>query len=380
VTRPLPGYAMPTPNTRPRDGHAGLWFDKFCDRWHRRDGTWCMRSDKGDDGKSAKLGWIETLTTGRVGTSGQIEECASRLARLIDERGGRFAIFTTESRFVTGLGRSHPVENGFAWHPTLGTPYLPGSSVKGLVRAWARLDADPSPPCETIRRLLGDHGKAGGVSFLDAVPIAPVQLAADVMTPHYAGWTVKEAPGDWCSPTPIPFLVAAAGTPFLFGVLPGSAGADDVRVVMSWLCSALTWNGAGAKTAVGYGRFTTDDEKTTTLKQRLRDEDLKAEERMRAEREARQRATRLAALTPTEREIEEVIDSRKDPNLSDINAVMQAVESGRWAGAARLEVARWLRARMENENRWKEVSQRRNPAKDRDHRNTLRVKDWLESG
>jgi len=339
-----------------------------------------MRSDKGDDGKSAKLGWIETLTTGRVGTSGQIEECASRLARLIDERGGRFAIFTTESRFVTGLGRSHPVENGFAWHPTLGTPYLPGSSVKGLVRAWARLDADPSPPCETIRRLLGDHGKAGGVSFLDAVPIAPVQLAADVMTPHYAGWTVKEAPGDWCSPTPIPFLVAAAGTPFLFGVLPGSAGADDVRVVMSWLCSALTWNGAGAKTAVGYGRFTTDDEKTTTLKQRLRDEDLKAEERMRAEREARQRATRLAALTPTEREIEEVIDSRKDPNLSDINAVMQAVESGRWAGAARLEVARWLRARMENENRWKEVSQRRNPAKDRDHRNTLRVKDWLESG
>ena len=87
-----------------------------------------------------------------------------------------------------------------------------------------------------------------------------------------------------------------------------------------------------------------------------------------------------AALTPTEREIEEVIDSRKDRNLSDIIAVMQAVESGRWVGTARLEVARWLRARMEYENRWKEVSQKKNPARDRDHQNTLRVSAWLEGG
>ena len=50
---------------------------------------------------------------------------------------------------------------------------------------------------------------------------------------------------------------------------------------MSWLCSALVWNGAGAKTAVGYGRFGKDDEKTADLKQRLRDEDIEAEERMR---------------------------------------------------------------------------------------------------
>jgi CRISPR-associated protein Cmr6 len=34
------------------------------------------------------------------------------------------------------LGNPHPVEKGFLWHPTLGTPSLPGSGVKGLVRAW----------------------------------------------------------------------------------------------------------------------------------------------------------------------------------------------------------------------------------------------------
>ena len=380
MTRPLPKFVAPPPNARSRDGHAGLWFDKFCDRWRVQGTSWSMKSGKGDDGKGPKLEWIDTLTTGRVGTAHQIDECAARMVRLIDRRGGRFAVFSTESRFVTGLGRSHPVENGFAWHPTLGTPYLPGSSVKGLVRAWARLDVDPSPPCETVERLLGDLGTAGGISFLDAVPIEPVQLEADVMTPHYADWTTKEPPGDWCSPVPIPFLVTAAKTLFLFGVVPCRADTDDLSAVMSWLCSALAWNGAGAKTAVGYGRFGKDDEKTADLKQRLRDEDIKVEERMRVERETREREARLAALTPIEREIEEIIANRQDRNMSEIIAVMQAVESGRWAGAARLEVAQWLRARMEKEKSWREVSRKKNPAKDREHRNTLRIRGWLEGG
>ncbi len=337
-----------------------------------------MKSEKGDDGTGPKFAWIETLTKGKVGTSRQIDECASRLMRLIDRRGGRSAVFTSESRFVTGLGRSHPVENGFAWHPTLGTPYLPGSSVKGLVRAWARLDADPLPSRETVERLLGDRGAAGGVSFLDAVPIAPVQLEADVMTPHYAGWTSTEPPGDWRSPGPIPFLIAAAKTPFLFGIVPCLAGTDDLRTVMSWLCSALAWNGAGAKTAVGYGRFGRDDEKTAYLKQQLSDEDVKAEERMREEREARERVTRLAALTPIEREIEEVIDHRPDRNTPEITVVMQAVKDGRWTGGDKVEAAKWLRRRMQQQKRWKETSQKKRPEKDRDHQNTLRVMRWLD--
>ena len=66
--------------------------------------------------------------------------------------------------------------------------------------------------------------------------------------------------------------------------------------------------------------------------------------------------------------------------MSEIIAVVQAVESGRWAGAARLEVAQWLRARMEKEKSWREVSRKKNPAKDREHQDTLRIKDWLEGG
>ena len=245
VTRPLYKGAVQEPAKRNAHGHAGLWFDKFCNQWDITGHSWKMSGEQ-------KLKWIKTVTDSPAGKREQIDECVHRLKRLIQARGGRFEAFTTESRFVSGLGRNHPVDNGFAWHPTLGTPYLPGSSVKGLARAWAKLDADPSPPCETVKRLLGDREMAGGIGFLDAVPVAPAQLEADVMTPHYAGWKNDDPPGDWRSPVPIPFLTTAARTPFLFGVIPcGSATQEDLDTVLGWLRCALEWAGAGAKTAVG---------------------------------------------------------------------------------------------------------------------------------
>ena len=222
-----------------------------------------------------------------MGCASQLREFTIRLLRLIEKRAGHAAVFVTQSRFVTGLGRSHPVENGFAWHPTLGTPYLPGSSVKGLVRAWAMLDGDSPSADKTATRLLGDRDRrtVGRLRFLDAVPVSPVQLKADVMTPHFAGWTPEAPPGDWRSPTPIPFLTTAAGTSFLFGILPShAADEDDLTTASSWLRDALSWAGAGAKTSVGYGRFYRDDKETSRWTEHLRvDERKRQEERERQE-------------------------------------------------------------------------------------------------
>ncbi len=271
MTLPLYRAAARRASRRDPEGHAGLWFDKFCDRWRVAERAWTMSSDK--------IEWIRTLTGGRVGAEEQIDGYASRLLRLTTSRGGRAEVFTTTARFVTGLGRSHPVENGFAWHPTLGTPYLAGSSVKGLVRAWA--EAEPRPDAGTLGRLLGSPGKAGTVCFLDAAPIVPVRLEADVMTPHYAGWSAEDPPGDWRSPSPIPFLTTAADTRFLFGILPCRPSSDDdLEVVSGWLRSALENAGGGAKTAVGYGRFTRDDEAT----RRLNEAAITADRRRREER------------------------------------------------------------------------------------------------
>lgn len=271
MIRPLYRAASQQSVSRGANGHAGLWFDKFCDRWRVSGGSWTMSAD---DGGNPKLDWIRSIASDRaIGDERQIHEHALRLVRLVATRGGRVAVFKTESRFVTGLGRSHPVENGFVWHPTLGAPYLPGSSIKGLVRSWVREHAEPRPVASTVNQLLGSQGKVGDVCFLDAVPTGIVQLEADMMTPHYAGWNANEPPGDWCAPNPIPFLTTAPGARFLFSVVPRRvASTAALDALFGWLEDALAWTGGGAKVAVGYGRFRLDEGSTAEWMRRPDDE------------------------------------------------------------------------------------------------------------
>jgi CRISPR-associated protein Cmr6 len=257
-------------------GNAGLWYDKLCDRWSD---DWTLF---GDDER--KVAWIETVTRQRVGIEPLLAESTARVLRLTQAKSGVFGVFVTESRFVTGLGRSHPVENGFAWHPALGVPYLPGSSVKGMVRAWAERDAEPRPARSHVDKIFGSAGTAGQVVFIDAIPVAPVQLEADVMTPHFASWSPQEPPGDWSGPVPVPFLVTANETAFAFSILPASVTADGaVKEAFGWLRAALAEAGAGAKTSVGYGRFRYDESKTQTWVNEL-------EKERRAQSEAARRA------------------------------------------------------------------------------------------
>ena len=293
-------------------GNAGLWYDKLCDRWSD---NWTLSGD-------GKLAWIETVSKQRVGLAQLLEESVARVLHLTLAKGGVFGIFVTDSRFVTGLGRNHPVENGFAWHSTLGVPYLPGSSIKGLVRAWAERDAEPRPSHERVGEVFGSAGAAAQVVFVDAVPVAPVQLEADVITPHYAGWSPDEPPGDWCGPVPVPLLATAPDNTFAFGLLPtGARKAAALQEVFTWLRDALESAGAGAKTSVGYGRFRYDESKTQAWNNKL-------SEALAAQAEATRRAE--AQRTPegrwafeiegkTEREILELVrvHLEKEP-LSDV--------------------------------------------------------------
>lgn len=299
--RPLYNSLAHAPLAR-GSGNAGLWYDKLCDQWSR---TWELPSDTGQphdaargdrergrssndeqDRETAKLRWIDSVVDTAIGDPQQLAEASRRIHQLVEARGGQFGIFTTESRFVTGLGRSHPIENGFAWHATLGVPYLPGSSVKGMTRAWARDAVEPSPGTvgDSAEDRVGLHfGRradpraVGGVIFLDAIPIRPIRLEADVMTPHFTGWTPDKPPGDWRSPVPVPFLVVAPQSSFLFAILPrASIAPAELATVFTWLRSALQEAGAGAKTAVGYGRFA-HDEALTTARTQQREHDRAAQ-------------------------------------------------------------------------------------------------------
>lgn len=369
MTRPLYRSAVEEPPERPPEGHAGLWYDKFCNRWRVEGGHWTLSAPTGSDGAGPKLAWINTVAS-RVGDAELLQESTMRYLQLVEARGGRFAVFETESRFVTGLGRSHPIENGFAWHPTLGTPYLPGSSIKGMVRAWVKVWESQVAP-GTVDRLFGKRGAVGEICFLDAVPTQRVSLDADIMTPHYAGWDETDPPGDWHSPNPIPFLVTAERTPFLFGLLPRRAGlSDELELVFGWLESALEWAGAGAKTAVGYGRMVHDEAATSELGRTLRDflSDAARVEQLEAT---------LGTLGPLEIELQEIASS--EPGMAPYVAWMKALKDGQWSSQPEEErsVAAHIKAGMDREGKWRPESRARRPERDKDHQRTLEIMKFL---
>ena len=267
----------------PQNGNAGLWYDKFCNSW--------KKLLDGQNIKFEKLEWINKTVTNRpCGSNDELERQRNRRWEMVVKLGGHNLCLKTDSVFVTGLGREHPVENGFLWHHTLGVPYLPGSSVKGMVRAWIEQWAGEKDKeeKEEIDRIFGpkqptEQPRVGEVVFLDALPLFQVPLKAEVMTPHYGKYYQEgSTPGDWISPVPIPFLAVKEDTTFHFAIVPrrqscledpgesekssdlpvgklrGGGRHRDCDIVVDWLKEALEWIGAGAKTAVGYGRMSYD--------------------------------------------------------------------------------------------------------------------------
>jgi CRISPR-associated protein Cmr6 len=111
------------------------------------------------------------------------------------------------------------------------------------------------------------------------------------MTPHFLPYyedprgTVP--PADWHSPIPIPFLVVDSDQVFLFALLPRDPSDQqhktDCQTASAWLTDALEWIGAGAKTAVGYGRFTRDEPSEQSLQARLEGQKSQLEQRRRME-------------------------------------------------------------------------------------------------
>ena len=261
MKRPL--YVGHNP-TKGQQGHAGLWYEKYCDQW-RDDGPmkWNLSAK---DKQTPKVDWVKTVVTGdqAIGhaTTALLLEHHARMDKLCG-LGGVHQVFQTSSRLVIGIGQDHPIENGFLWHPTLGVPYIPGSSIKGMLRNWVLTwvptleDKD-----ERTRWFEGIQDKsAGEFIFLDALPLNVPALEADIITPHHSPYyhePLKNPPADWYGPTPTPFLTVAMGATFAIRVLQRRSKAGDttdLSPLLQMLTDAFDTLGIGAKTAAGYGRL-----------------------------------------------------------------------------------------------------------------------------
>jgi CRISPR-associated protein Cmr6 len=253
--------------------NTGLYFDRYTNIWSGPEGQppWKPETPRGAPSERKKF--LREICRQLRGNEQKLEGILAafhyRRHALVTSLGGRIIEVQTGWRFVSGLGMSHSLGNGFVWDRNLGIPYLPGSSVKGAVRAWAEQWHRDNPEIwQAARSLFGNEEDlgAGKVIIFDAYPCHVPALEVDVMNVHYKAYYEKKVdsqkqpipPADYLSPTPIFFLTVAPGARFNFALAPRvreSDSKDSLDRAEKLLREALTTLGAGAKTAVGYGHF-----------------------------------------------------------------------------------------------------------------------------
>ena len=182
-----------------------------------------------------------------------------------DEQRFRQLTLDLKSRLFIGTAGGGALETACAIGHSHGMPYIPGSSVKGVVNAHARQRfAGKGEKGRAIRdELFGSgpngqhsHGLAGLIGFHDAwwVPeSAESPLVPEVVTTHhkdYYGSEGKSPATDFDSP--IPNAQVAVQGSFLFVMEGPSAW---LGLAAEILTDALHTRGIGAKTRAGYGYF-----------------------------------------------------------------------------------------------------------------------------
>ena len=190
--------------------------------------------------------------------------------------------FRPQWRLVSGLGGHSVYETSINLHHIYGVPFIPASSIKGVLRSWilfSKFNNDESEAiikCRMFCEVFGCPGEIrskasnkieksflgfayqGKVTFFDGMPIETPKIVPDVMNPHYGEWYTKgKAPVDSDKPVPIFFLtVKDTAFQFLIGSKYYNLNEDifwDGKTLGWWLINALSEHGIGAKTAVGYG-------------------------------------------------------------------------------------------------------------------------------
>jgi CRISPR type III-B/RAMP module RAMP protein Cmr6 len=200
-----------------------------------------------------------------------------------------FQLFTTYPGLISGTGYQHDTgadgdfKIGFFFDHTSGQPIIPGSSIKGVLKSIFSSDEGLKQDLDAVHFILdecnkehlkanitsenlselvalvfGKEEKEGSVVFHDAV-ISPADstaiyfLGSDFITPH--------APDLLKNPTPLMFLKVLPNIAFDFAFdfskykLNEILSVDDLKIIFKQILLTI---GAGAKTNVGYGQFSTN--------------------------------------------------------------------------------------------------------------------------
>ena len=197
-------------------------------------------------------------------------------------------------KLTIGLGHESVYETSITLHHIYGIPYIPASSIKGVVRSHIINEVfyqeDSEEPAEfralqdeVFCKIFGTsketstenkkkekfivkspiivEGKPsdhiGSILFFDAFPIEEPRIVPEIMNVHYPDYyDEKNPPTDYQNPRPI-FFPVVENTAFQFTIATKHRLLADYtlqnKTITQWLTEALQNHGIGAKTAVGYG-------------------------------------------------------------------------------------------------------------------------------
>lgn len=247
--------------------NAGLIFERFV-------------PDTKDDSKLKADGLQAVLSAFEKADKDLLKEWNLRWKQTINAAEAESFPMQTDWRMIAGLGKKSSLEVGFTFH-RYGFPYLPGSSLKGLARAYGLLEiaialetaikarnennplskldetlsqeetkkfkdgiqsynpnSDVIEMAKAFRQIFGTIETAGKTIFFDAIPSSkfPPQIELDIMNPHYPDYykemgtkEPKAYPTNWQSPIPVQFLTVAPKSVFLFAIGWRNSPQDSVE-------------------------------------------------------------------------------------------------------------------------------------------------------
>ena len=265
-----------------KDAHAGLLMQRGLPEWNQ-------------DDKQAKEDLIEKIAKIPAPVKDSLYALAFTRWVQATSDTSRFATFAAgiSGRLYTGLNSAGALETGISTHHTYGMPLIAGSSVKGIARSYAEsLGLDKA----YLTVLFGDDSdsgslKAGALVWHDAwfVPASTQPFAAEIITTHHQDYyNGKQLEADEME-SPIPNQQIATQGSFYFAIECAPGAQAWAVYAQNLLFQALQTQGAGSKTASGYGYFTEADEAARRSIRNIQDAQNQA-------RAAQQKAAKLAAM------------------------------------------------------------------------------------
>lgn len=177
---------------------------------------------------------------------------------------------------MIGLGGESPYDSFpvMALHPIYGIPYLPASTIKGVLRSFYIIEKfdgkeDKAMENEEFVRIFGCDAKEsdgierkarkGDIIILDAYPQEQSSFYYEKFTPHYSDYYKtpthggRKPPSDDGKTNPLSFpAIRDTNFQIIFGFRKKQEE-SNMEELKPMLLKALLYLGIGGKTAIGYG-------------------------------------------------------------------------------------------------------------------------------